>query len=129
MNYWKQPTPTDINYKEELTAVERAIFREILSLCQNKDTLINFIQAKKQYSVELKRGQCIFKIQSFAKDFEIDRKRIRRGVDIVSKWYSQLDIKAMPYGLVITVINYDEIIKMDSQMDSQRTVKGQSKDS
>jgi len=126
---WKQPTPTDINHMQEFDALDRAIFREILSLCQNKNTVINFIQSDKHYSVELNRGQCIFKVSKFAKEMKIDPKRVRKNIEKLSKWYSQMDSKAMPFGLVITMINYDDLVKMESQMDNDGIVKGESKDS
>jgi len=128
-NSWKQPTPTDINFNESLTFLDRAIFREILSLCQNEKRLFNFVHNNRNYSVELKRGQCIFKVSKIAEDLEIDRKRVRRSIETISKWYSQMDSQAMPYGLVITVKDYNNIVGMDSQKDSQRIVKGQSEDS
>ncbi len=127
-NNWKQPTPTDINNNENLTFLDRAIFREILSLCFNKDRLANFIHNNRWYSVELKKGQCILQVSKIAKDLKVDRKRVRKSIEILSKWYSQLDSQAMPYGLIVTVKDYDEIVRMDSQKDNQRTVKGQSKD-
>lgn len=125
---WKQPIPTDIQYDDRFTALERAILWEILCLCQRKDTTIQFQQAGKHYLVDLRRGQCIFKVASFAKDFGLDRKRVHRSLDFLSKQYSEMDIKGMPYGCIITVKNYDELTKMDNEMDSQRTMKGQSKD-
>jgi len=125
---WKQPTPTDIQYDNRFTALGRAIFREILALCQNSDTVINFIQGNKHYSVELKRGQCIFKVSKFAKELKIDRKLVSRNLENLSKWYSQMDIQGMPYGCIVTVSSYDSIVSMDSQKDNQWTMKGQSVD-
>jgi hypothetical protein len=125
-NCWRVPTPTDINNIQEFTALERAIFREILALCQSKDTLIHFIHNDRHYQVELKRGQCIFRVSAFAKDLNLNRQKVRGSLSIISKWYSQLDIQGMPYGLVITVKNYDEIIKMNNQDNNQVTIKEQS---
>lgn len=125
---WKQPTPTDINNNGNLTAVERSVFREILSLCQNKDYLAHFIHAERHYSVELKRGQCIFKVARFANDFEIDWKRIRRSVEIISKWYTRLESRAMPFGLIITVKDYDDIVGMENGMENRRRIEGEKKE-
>jgi hypothetical protein len=131
---WKQPTPTDIQHDDRFTALDRAVFREILALCQNKDTLVQFIHNERHYAVELKRGQCIFRVSSYAKSMGsrngvFDPKRVSRSIKNLSKWYSQMDSQGMPYGLVITVKNYDSLVSMDSQMDSQRIVRAESKDS
>lgn len=127
-NCWRVPTPTDINNIQEFTALERAIFREILALCQSKNTLIHFVHNDRHYRVELKRGQCIFRVSAFAKDLNLNRKKVRGSLGIISKWYSQLDIQGMPYGLIITVKNYDEIINMNNQENNQGTIKEQSRD-
>jgi uncharacterized phage protein (TIGR02220 family) len=126
---WKQPTPTDINFNRNLTFLERAIFREILSFCQNESYLCQFIQAGKRYAVQLERGQMILKVSEVARDLKIDPKRVRQSVTIISKWYSGLEIKAMPYGLIITVKDYDTLVEMESQKDDSGIVAGESKDS
>lgn len=129
MNSWKQPTPTDINGIEELTFLERAMFREILSLCQNKDTLLQFIHADRHYSVEMERGQCIVKVVKIAAELKIDPKRVRKSIGIISKWYSRMESRAMPYGLIVTVKDYDNLVKMESGMESSGRVEGEWKDS
>lgn len=125
-NCWRVPIPTDINNIQEFTALERAVFRELLSLCQNKDTILHFIHNSRHYQVELKRGQCIFRVSAFAKDLNLNRQKVRGSLSIISKWYSQLNIQGMPYGLVITVKDYDNIINMNNQENNQVTIKQQS---
>lgn len=124
---WKQPIPTDIQYDDRFTALDRAIFREVLTLCQRQDTVVQFRQAGKSYAVDLKRGQCIFKVAEFAAQLNHTRQKIRGSLSILSKWYSEMDIKGMPYGCIITVKNYDELTKMDNETNMQRTFKEQSK--
>ena len=91
--------------------------------------MCQFVHAEKYYSVEVKRGQCILKISKIAKELKIDHKRVRRSIEILSKWYSQLESKAMPFGLIVTVKNYDKLVKMENGMESERKVKGKSKES
>lgn len=129
MNSWKQPVPTDINFKPEFTFLDRAIFREILCLCQREDTVLQFIHADRHYVYPIRRGQCILKISRIARELEIDHRRVRRSVEIISKWYSQLESKAMPFGLVVTVKDYDNLIKMDNGMNSSGKVAVKSKES
>jgi len=124
-NCWRQPTPTDLNNDENLTFLERSLFREILSLCQNKKKLLRFVHANRDYSIELNRGQCVLKVSKIAKELKIGRKKVRRSIEILQKWYNGMDIKAMPFGLIITVKGYDDIVKMDNGMDNKGTIKAQ----
>ena len=39
-----------------------------------------------------------------------------------------MDIKGMPFGLILTLLEYDELVKMDNKKDSKRTMREQSKD-
>lgn len=126
---WKQPTPTDINGFDNLTFLERAMFREIIAYCRNESGLEQFTHAGKHYAVELKRGQCIIKVAKIAGDLKIDHKRVRRSIEIISKWYTELESKAMPFGLIVTVKDYNTLVRMESKVESQRKVKGKSKES
>ncbi len=128
-NGWKVPTPVEINNEQSLTFLDRAVFREILSLCKNRDKLLRFMHNEKHCSIKLKKGQCIFKVSKVADELEIGRKRVRRSIDIISDWYSPMDSEATPFGLLLTLKDYDKIIKMDNEMDNDGTVKGQWRDS
>ena len=125
---WKQPTPTDINFDSNFDALDRAVFREILSLCQNADYLSRFEHASRRYSIELKRGQCIFKVAQFAKEMKNDAKRVRKSIENLSKWYTEMESKAMPYGLIVTIKDYDELTKMDNGKENRRRIEGEQKE-
>lgn len=127
MSQWKQPVPTDINDDPNLTFLDRALFREMLCMAQNKDTLLQFVHSERHYSVPLKRGQVILKVSKIAKQIGMDRKKVTKSIEIVSKWYTELDIKGMPFGLVITIKDYDNLTKMDNGMDNDGTIEEQSK--
>lgn len=126
---WKQPVPTDINYDNNFNFLDRAIFREILCYCQNERYVSSFIHAKRNYEVELQQGQCILKVSKIANVLAIDPKRIRKSIEKLSKWYSELESRAMPYGLIITVKNYDKLICMERKWESRRRVEGEKKES
>lgn len=122
---WRTPTPTDIRQCDSIDILSRMLFLEIINGCQNQDYLSHFIHNEKHFSVELKRGQCILKVQQIAKKLKMGRKKVRKSLETVSKWYTPMDIKRKPYGLIITLLEYDELI----QMDSTGTIQGQQRNS
>lgn len=126
---WKQPIPTDLNNHPNLGFLERSMMREILCLCQNQTYLARFQHANRWHEIELRRGQCIIKVQKIAENLEINHKRVRRSISILSKWYTPLDTRAMSFGLIITVKNYDELTKMETGRGSERKVRGNREES
>lgn len=127
-NCFRQPTPVDINYNPNLTELDIAIFRAILSRCGNCGRLEQFTHASRHYEIELNRGQCIFKVANFAFQMKIGRKRCTKSIELVSKWYTPMHIKGMPFGLVITLLEYDELINMHNRNNNSGTIEGQQRD-
>ncbi len=111
---WKVPTPTGINTNESLTALERAIYREILSLCRNEPGVYNFKMGGRFWSVSLQRGQCVFKKKQFADELGVSIGRITRGIAILNKTETPMETEARPFGMIVTMKEYDSIIKMET---------------
>jgi len=111
---WKVPTPTGINTNESLTALERAIYREILSLCRNEPGVYNFKMGGRYWSVPLQRGQCVFKKKQFADELGVSIGRITRGIAILNKTETPMETEARPFGMIVTMKEYDSIIKMET---------------
>lgn len=124
----KQPTPVDILDNPNLTELDKIIFLYIRPRVRNSDWVYNFEQAWKQYSVELKRWQCIVKVASIAELLQKDRKTIHKSLERLSKWYSEMDNKGMPYWCLITRLHYDKLIEMDNETDNNGTITGQWRD-
>lgn len=119
-NYWKQPTPTDIRYNENINEITRAVFYEFWSMVRREDGIVSFWHGNKFFTIELKRGQCIFKYTSWAKGMELDNRKVRKSLEILSKWYTELQIEARPFGLIITVKDYENLVKMQTETESKR---------
>lgn len=110
-NSWKQPIPTAIHSLFSDDALARAILFEILTLCTNEDRKYEFWSGNKHFKVSLKRGQCIFKVARYAKQMKMDRRKIDRAI-VRIKARINFTVKREPFGLVITVKNYNSLVKM-----------------
>lgn len=117
---WKQVVPTDINDCENLTALERAIFFQIMTYTRHADGIEFFTHGGKHYEVFLKRGQSIFRKQSFADEIGINVRRITRGLDTLNKYYTKVETEAMPFGMIVTLKDFDELEKMKTEMETER---------
>jgi hypothetical protein len=121
---WKQPIPTDILDNGGYNFLDRAVYCEILLRCRNTDTVISFWHGNKYFSENIKRGQMIFRISQAAKEIGIPSERIRKSIEKLKKQQIKIEIKRKPYGLIITVIDYDKItdlqIKTELQEESKR---------
>lgn len=116
---WKQPIDTAIIENPDITALEEAIYTHIMLRARREDGVINFTHGGKHYTVALKRGQCIFKKQKFADELGVDVGRITRGIVNLSKMQTEMKTEAMPFGMIITVMNYDELTEMNTEMNTE----------
>ena len=124
MKHWKQPVDTDIINNEAFDTFDCSVWYHIIMQCRNEaGALPPFFSGNKKFEIELERGQMVFRIRQFARDHIVDRKKVRKSIDKLSKWYHKMDHETKPYGLIITVLNYDEIIKMDHKKDTVGTMK------
>lgn len=117
---WKQPTPTDIRHNENVDLLSRLLFFDILNGCQNKPYHKIYYHGNKRIDLELKRGQYLFVVSRYARDLGISRRNIEKSLRIVSKWYTELHIERKPFGLIVTVKDYDELTKMHNEMQIKR---------
>lgn len=126
-NCWRQPVPTDILSSESFDNFDIAVFTHIMIHLRRGDTLCPpFYHGNRKFEdVALKRGQMIFKVSHFAKDLKVDRKRVKKSIEKLSKWYSGMDIEKKPYGLIVTCLEVDQIFKMDSEMHNESTMRAQ----
>jgi hypothetical protein len=109
---YKKPTPTDVININRLDFLSRALFREILAMCRNEPELDVFISGNKQFSVNLERGQTILKVGKIAKELGISPDKINNRLKIINEIYTEIDIQGMPYGSIVTLKDYDSLIKM-----------------
>lgn len=125
---WKQPTPTDGLNNPNLNTLDWMVFLYAWNMVRREPGVYEFIQGNRHFSVELERGQCVFKVSAVAQDLEIGRKRVHKSIEKLQKWYTEMHIEAKPYGLVLTFKRADEILKMDNERNIEGTMKGQRRD-
>jgi hypothetical protein len=124
---WKQPIPTDIRQNTSIDILSRMLFYEILSGCQNSDYHIVYYHGNKRIDLELKRGQFLFVVTKYANELKIDRRIIEKCLKVINEWYTELLIERKAFGLVITIKDYDEIVKMQNEMSNEMSNESKSK--
>lgn len=122
-NQWKQPTPTDIRENENVDLLSRMIFFDILNGCQNQTYHKVYYHGNKRIDLELERGQYLFVISRYQRELKVPRKRIEKSLEIISKWYTELLIENKPFGLIITVKDYDSLTKMTNEKGNEMKTK------
>ena len=120
---WKVPIPTEVN---DYDTVTRLIICEILLKTRNTDMVAPEIiwHGNKQHLIYLKKGQCVFAKQRFSKEMCTPRRRIERTINLIESGKCTINctFKREPFGLICTVLNYDQICSMEIK----RTINGQS---
>jgi len=117
---WKQPIPTDIRANENVDILSRLLFFDILNGCQNKDYHKIYYHGNKRIDLDLKRGQYLFVVSRYEKSLGISRRKIEKSLEIISKWYSELLIETKPFGLIVSVLNYDGLTNMQNENTIER---------
>lgn len=126
---WKQPIDTDILNDPTLNAFDRSVLVEILLRCQNTDGEIPpFWHGNKRILLSLQRGQMVFRVSQFAKELQVDPKRVRKSIERLQNRYIEKEIESKPFGLIVSVLNYDKLTKMENEMENERRMKGERKE-
>jgi len=120
---WKQPTPTDIRYNENIDVFTRSVFYEFWPMVRREPGIENFWHGNRYFSIELQAGQCIFKYTKFADEMKNSNERVKKSLEILSNYYTELEFEAKPFGLVITVKDWEELIKFEPELKSEAKVR------
>jgi len=104
--------------------MDKLVFFYIRPRVRNSDWVITFTHAKKEYVVNMKRWQCIFKASVFSELVNKDVKYFRKSLQRINDFYSKVDIGQKPYWYLISRLYYDDLIRMDNE----RIMKGEWKD-
>lgn len=107
---WKVPINTDLIDHPELTPLDHAIWINIILRCQRKPAMKTFKAGKKTYNIKLGVGQMVFNMREFAIRSGKNRRSIMVGLNRIQQTYQQMHQQAKPFGLLITVLNYDEVV-------------------
>jgi hypothetical protein len=127
-NCWKQPIPTNLNNVFGEDQLCRLIYIELLLRARNTDTpteIGNMI-------VFLKRGQAVCGEVELGRLFNRNRKTIKKALNVLNRIYNRTDNTTTTRGTIVTIRNYDEVVKMDNRTDnrtdSRGTAEGQPRD-
>lgn len=112
---WKIPIPVDVFYPDSgMDALDRAVWFEIIGRCKKDPQVLNLRAGNKCYTVTLQPGQVVFNVSNFADSLGINRKLVKKVIENISIKYEKLDIDGTPFGLIVTVKNFLQIIKLDN---------------
>ena len=127
LNVWKQPIPTNLNQVFGENYLAKHLYIELLLRARNSDEEKEF--AKRLHF--LKKGQCVCGYRELAKEFGVDHKTIQKNLKKLENVYCKLELKSTNKGTVVTILNYEEVIKMERReelnWDSIGTQKGRNK--
>jgi len=104
--------------------MDKLVFFYIRPRVRNSDWVITFTHAKKEYVVNMKRWQCIFKASAFSELVNKDVKYFKKSLQRINDFYSKVDIEQKPYWYLISRLYYDDLTRMDNE----RIMKGEWKD-
>ena len=127
MNGWKQPIPVSVHKNENVDMLSRMLFFEILTLCQNQPFHKVFYHGNKRIDITLSRGQCLFNIAKYERELKIPRSRIEKCLKVLNEWQIEMQIERKPFGAIITVLNYDKIVKMQIEKQNETQIENKSK--
>jgi len=127
MSYYRQPITTEVNNWDLLS---RMLFCELMLHAVNKKDgdKFSFWHGNKYHQVSLERGQSIIAVDRFARELKINATRVHICLNQLIKKGIKLQIKRMPFGLVVTIQNYNELVKMKNQKANQSENQRQIKD-
>lgn len=83
-----------------------------------------YLHMQKEYVVNMKRWQCIFKASAFSELVNKDVKYFKKSLQRINDFYSKVDIEQKPYWYLISRLYYDDLTRMDNE----RIMKGEWKD-
>ena len=117
---WKQPIPTDLDSVFGRDYVSRHIYIDCLLHARNEPGTVSL----NGEVILLQRGQSFITVSNLADSLNRNRKTIRSHIKLLNETYNRMDTTAHRYGFVVTIRNYDEVIKMDSRTDSRTDNQG-----
>ncbi len=127
-NGWKQPIPVNLRQEFGDDHLARLIYQELLLMACNSEQVKNV----NGQIIKLERGQCYYTTLYFSKIFQTHRNSVVNALKRLNRMYNKIDNRATPKGSIATLINYDEVVKIDNRMynkiDNRETTAGQQSD-
>jgi hypothetical protein len=128
---WKQPIPTSITSLDTVTEI---VLSYILLRLRKEDMTApkEFWHGNKRHLVKLEKHQCVFAVDRFCRESGVSKKRVKKSLEIIQnlqideKTQINWTINRKSFGLIMTLKNADEVMKMEKQKDNQTESSGKS---
>jgi hypothetical protein len=128
---WKQPIPTSIT---NLDTVTELVLSYILLRLRNEDMVApkEFWHGNQRHLYQLKKGECVFAVERFCRESTISKSRVKKSLEILKNGYTDgnltisLQITRQSFGLIVKLINADEVFSLDNHFSNQSTISQQS---
>lgn len=95
--------------------LSRLIYQEFLLMACNTEQVKNV----NGQIFKLERGQCYYTTEYLSQMLNRNRKTIANAITRLNKVYNRTDNRTTPKGSIITLLNYDEVIKLDNKTDNK----------
>lgn len=127
MYFWKQPVTTGITQFDTVTEI---ILSYIFLRVRKTDMPApkEFWHGNQRHLYQLKKNQCIFAVDRFCRETGIPKNRVKKSLTLIEnlaideKMTISLTITRKTFGLIITVLNGDELFSLDNQFDNHSTI-------
>ncbi len=106
---WKMPVPTDLNRFFGNDTLALLVFERLLIRARIQDETVDFASSP----TFLMRGQSVCGYRELAKMYKRDWKTIKRCLYKLQNKYMRVVLRPTPKGTVVTIKNFDEVIKME----------------
>ena len=118
---WKQPIPTDLDEVFGKDYLCRDLYIRLLLRSANQDGF--FTDEKTNRTIPIKRGQVVFGQIEWSKQLRTSPATIWRALQKLEKMYQKVNNSPDKGFTVVSIINYDEITKMnDTRMTGELLV-------
>ena len=115
---WKQPIPVDLEKRifgnDHLSQL---MFERLLIRARIEDKTCPDYWKKK---IVLKRGQVVCGQEELGEWFGVNRKTIKNHLEKLQNEYGVVDNTYTSKGTIVTIKNFNSLVKMDSTMDSTK---------
>lgn len=119
---WKQPIPTNLNTIFGKSFLSKHIYIELLLRSRNSNERPEEKFAGKFHF--LQRSQCVCGYKELANEFGVDHKTVCKALKKLQNVYHRVELKTTNKGTVVTITNYDDVVKMERKTENNGNSKG-----
>jgi len=98
---------------EGFTTLEKMLIAYIILEVRREPTTIIHWHGNKKYTIDLDRGQCFLSMSEMARDLGSTTKKICKTLRYIEKKYGNMKCEGNAKGFIISVLEYNEVVKME----------------